>query len=293
MDFSTTTRPYIWAFYFLGLSSARPADIESENSSSRAMQKVPSILHTILGFTVSISIIIAIAYTNRDPLFYGRSEYTFIVTIASCDILRTISVLIQCIFYKSLIIEIISTFQQIDSIFTIHFQYEISYKNLWKTYTRKMSLMVCAFLQAVIIIICRSILYNTFIPHAVQMKLLQIQTAATFLHIIFYIEVLSFYIDQLAYVVDNNKLSFREESVSILMARNSRNYIRIRNKLNSIKIVHFRLYEVSKKINNLFGWCMVVLFLHVFISTVHSAYWLFDLLQRTWAPLRFIRKWKI
>lgn len=289
MDFLTSTKPYFWFFHYIGLSFHLPGDDQSKGSKSVFIQMVPVLIHSAVGILMSIWIII-ILLSSSEPIFYGRTEATVINTMAICETSRSIFILVECLFHKQYIFEIVKTFQKLETFFAIHLQHRILYKNFHKIYLTKVSLLAGIYFQYLIIFILRSFAYKMLTPHGIQVKILQIQTASTFLQIIFYIEMLNFYVEQLNVVISNDIDDNFDDTSSILLVRNTRNNHHIRSKLNYLKTIHFRLWEVSRKINAYFGWSMVALYMHSFIGIVHSAYWLFDSMQRPWAPLTFLRE---
>lgn len=290
MEFLKSTIVYFRAFYYLGLSPCLPEHIQPSNWIIRIVRKVPVFVQATIGLTMSISIIIT-EFRNCDRKFYGRTEVAILNMVATCEIMRTLFVLIHCIFYERLISEMVYIFQKLESFFALQLRYHIWYDELKRAYLIKVILVAGAFIQYMVLFILRGVLYKKSTIHGVQIEILQALTAATFLHVIFYIEILSFYMDQLNLVIESDRRTHKINTFTIFFVNDFRSNIRIRNRLNHYKLVHFYLWEVSKKISYYFGWCMVVMFLHAFIVFFYSAYWMYIQLQLNSVPFRFIREY--
>lgn len=291
MDFLRATRPYLYVFYCLGLT---PVDIQPKYLKIRFIRLLPIFMQ--ISFALSSSILITksiIQISKRDLEFYGRTELVFFYLWIFSQYLRTIVIFIQCIFFKSLITEITTIFQNLEIYFVTHFHYQILYDSFAKEYRTKVVLVTVLYAQSVTSFLIRCWMEKRLPVDKLLLIILVAYTIATFFHIIFYIEMLSFYIDQLLIIVNENNIKHnRDEIENNLLIRNPGNNHRMWSKLHCVKTVHFRLWEVSRQINAYFGWCIIVIFLLTFIDTIYSVYWLFDHTQREWAPLRIIRKWK-
>lgn len=284
MEFVRNTKSYFQTFFYLGLTSLR-----LENSNNGVFTKLPVILHALIGLTMSISVIFS-ASTNREKYFFGRTEVMIINIRASCDIIRTIFMILQCIYYKRTISEIFREFQNFESFFATHFGYRIHYETLNRTFFVKMMLVLAASTQYAFAFALRAIILKSTTTHGLRFKFTQALATATILHVIFYIEILSFHLDQLNNVVQRDLKNRENYGLPGLFIRSFQKNIQIRDNINNFKNVHFRLWLLSKKINTYFGWCLIALFLHAFIDFFYSAYWLYIQTQKSVNPLRLIRK---
>lgn len=284
MEFTRNTKSYFQAFFFLGLSSLR-----MENAYNGVFTKLPIIAHALIGLIMATSVMISVS-SNRERYYFGRTEVMIINLRASCDIIRTVFTIIQYMFYKRIISEIFKEFQNFESIFAFHFRYQIHYATFNRTFFVKMIMIVAAGLQYICAFVLRAVILKSTTTHGVQFKFTQGLAAVTFLHVIFYIEILSFHLDQLNNVVQRD-IQNREKEVSTgFIIRGFQQNIQVRNNINNFKNVHFRLWLLSKKINKYFGWCLIALFLHGFVDFFYSFYWLYIQLQKSLSPLRVIRK---
>lgn len=287
MEFVESTRKYFMTFYILGILPSLPKGIHSSILTNNVTQKMLMVTHATIGLGLTVSIMITVI-RNHDAIRYGRTEIPIISMVAICEVLRVVFTLIQCIFQKHIISEIFNDFQKFESYFALHFRYQIHYKTFNKAFFAKVIIVAVACIQYNLLYIFRIVVLKGLIGHGIQLNLMQAFAVPTFLHIIFYVEILGFYLDQLNNVIEND--IHTRQVLSILLIRNFPNLIQIRNKINYVKSVHFRLWDISKKINNYFGWCMVVISFQAFANIFYSAYWLYSHLQQKRPFSRVVRK---
>lgn len=130
-------------------------------------------------------------------------------------------------------------------------------------------MMLMANLQVGILYIYRSARRGWFTWLAMHLKIMQFTILLSFLQIIFYIDALRFHYHEFNLIVHRD---FEQ-----LNTKGRREHERlILNKIKCYKIVHFRLWEASQRINKFFGWVIIGLVLYAFVDTVYSAFWLFE-----------------
>lgn len=237
-----------------------------------------------------ISVII-ISTIHPDQFFFGRSENAIIYIRSSCDFFRTFCLIIQLIFNKRIISGMVEEFQNFERFFAVHFGYQLQYETLTKSIFVKLLLVMVGTLQYFCVFLLRAFVLKSANAPGILTKFSQGLAAATFLHIIFHIEILSFHLDQLNNVVQRDIQTRENEALGgLIIIGNSENFVQIKNNIKYMKTVYFRLWMQSKKINRYFGWCLVVIYLHGFIDTFYAAYWLYIQLQNNQCILRIIRK---
>lgn len=88
----------------------------------------------------------------------------------------------------------------------------------------------------------------------------------TMCHVRFYVELLNDFIDFF--------ICYTKRKIAKTKSMHD-----IRMEFIIFKIIHFKLYEISKTVNAIFGWILVSIFAHEFFDLVYQIYWIFLLLD--------------
>lgn len=293
MELMSATRFYFRAFHILGLSPYRPIDNEIKwlASNKDILSHSLAFGQAIVALTFSIYCLIPINFLGPQ-LFYGKTEVLIINLCSCCEISRTIFTLIQCILYKRVLYETVSTFRRLETFFAIHLEYRIMYNRFSRKFLMKVICVMGSYVQHLVAFVLRCMLSDVITPIGVEVKVLQAIKAITFLHVIFYIDLLCFYLAELNIVILRDTKNEQCENCILVISKNATKHCSIQNKVMMYKRVHFRLWEISQRINTFFGWTMVIVLLHGFVDFVHSAYGLFDVLQQKWEFFKIIREYK-
>lgn len=265
MDFKTHLKLYLNIFYFLGLSPYR-ADIPEAG-----LIKILRCCKFVQFLTCEAHSIFALILLAN---FQATAESTIISVYLVCDMMRAIFVLVQCICYKLHIAEIIDKIHDIDEYFLRQLEHRISYKK----FKQKYNLKVFAILGIAIIYLLGYVaryFFNHRATLAVTMiKYLQLMTAFTYLHNIFYIDVLSFHLNELNSVI--RKCILNNSNIVMVGPSDAANILK---KLTYFKTIHFQIWELAQMINTYFGWSAITILLHAFSDLIYSAYWVFKELE--------------
>ena len=185
--------------------------------------------------------------------------------------------------------EICCTFRMLQNYYALHLNHQILYTKFTNQFFRKIIIIISGFMPYFIIFLYESLIYP-LLPIGIQIKALQIMTSATYLHIIFYVDVLSFYLSELSIVIERDMYEVQEKNSIWIISPKSHSNIYIQENLKCYKTVHFQLWEVAQHINSFFGWSMVAILLHGFVDFVYTSYWLIQQLQPPWTIQKIIRK---
>lgn len=191
-----------------------------------------------------------------------------------CDILKAFCVAMQCIVYERQMREIASTFNKLDSFFVIHLNHRIRCQKLGKKILVYAFVIVIManYVPYIVVFAVRAIIDKVYISYRIAAQFVHIMQSVTTMHVIFYVEALTFYLSQLNCVI-------KRDMGTNTTSRHTNKYksrILVRNKIKCYKSVHFRLWEVSEQINVYFGWTMAVIFAHAFVKLVYTAHWMFE-----------------
>lgn len=280
-------RPYLNVFYLLGLSPHLADKPDSKYKKCRTSTFFV-VIQAAIGIALATSCIQVANFGGYEHL-WSRTDIVIINFVAICEIVRIAFILIQCLFCKDILNEICYTFRMLQAYYAMHLHHQIAYQQFSKQYFRKVIFIVCGFIPYLLIFIWESCMY-TMLPIGVQIKALQIMTSATYLHIIFYIDILSFFLAELNVVIERDAVNGQTNNNIMIISEKSLSSISIREKLRCYKTVHFHLWEVAQRINAFFGWSMVAVLLHGFVDFVCSSYWLVQQLQPPWAIAKIIRE---
>lgn len=285
MNFTKSFAPYLATFYYLGMSPCSPNRIQINDDKHRN----PMVIVQIVCVLISVLCVIALFISTDSMWKFGPKEVISSLYIF-CDIIKAFCIAMQCIVYERHMREISCIFNKLDSFFVIHLNYRIRYelfRNKCATYA---FIIITAYGQYLVVLAIRGVIENNFVVFTIPMQFAHLMQSITYLHMIFYIEALAFYLAQLNWVVQRDM----EAHIPTKQTFNYKSRILMRNKIKCYKSVHFRLWEVSQRINTFFGWTMIVIFTHAFVKFVYTSYWIFEEYQHgtgaSFPNMKIIRK---
>lgn len=270
MDFDRSMQSYLNFFYYIGLTSYRPQATSRNCHKFFAWTKYAQLLmcHTL-------SIFALISMNEGDMLPHQRTTQTIIINLfILCDMARSTSIFLQMFYFANTLTEIIGIFRSVDKCLKEQVKYRIPYRVFQREYRR--TFLISTFVVALYILgfVGRVLggIYASLASHFT--KVLQVMTACTYLHIILYVQGQSFHIRQLNAVVRRDMVLF-QGTVSMPLAMK----LQLRHRLKIYKFVHFRLWTVSKRISEYFGYSMIALFLHAFSDVIYCAFWAYQIVK--------------
>lgn len=291
MELIKFTGPFIKLFYYSGLS---PYNIEGGNIKPRLSP--PTLFYVVVQTCIGNALAFSCFYfiNIRDYKrggYWSRTEIIIMNFFFVCETVRTTLVSSQSIFHKSTIHEIIDILRKLETYFAIQLHHKISYRIFTRKFTIKCVVLLCCYIQLLVVIMWHAFAVRLS-PIQFQVKTLQFIKLITFLHIMFYIDILAFFLSELSIVIQND---WQLEMPSIkgqqqISKKKSPNASALREKLKFYKKVHYHLWEISQKINLFFGWCLVAVLMHAFVETVYGAYWFIQEIEPPVQFQRFISK---
>lgn len=277
MNFTKSVATYLATFYFLGMSSYRPIQTEPNKKQHKNLMIIVQTVSMLLCLAYLVMI-----YPNS-PILKTVGPVKFITSFyILCDILKAFCVAMQCIVYERQMREINSTFNKLDAFFVIHLNHRIRWQMFGKKILAYAFIVVILsnYVPYIVVFTVRAIIDKVFITYRIPAQFVHIMQSITTLHVIFYIEALTFYLSQLNCVVKRD-MDASATSIRIRHMHTYKTRILVRNKIKCYKSIHFRLWEVSERINEYFGWAMAVIFVHAFVKLVYTAHWMFEANQYT------------
>lgn len=271
MDFKASTKLYLNIFHILGYT---PYATWTGTSwcSLRFLSKFFKILHFIVCFGCAIP---AYYYLNINTDYPPISTTeTIIINInLACHLLRATSVLIYCAYRKELIYDTMHIIWELQRYYVDHMKHRVYYHGFRKCFCLKVVMGLGALIQYIIGYILRCFVRKYFTPLGMIMRVLQLLTVVNVLHIVFFIDALTFHLSEL------NAVIRRDIVFTNVMANGPCKSDVICRMLKCYKVVHFHLWEIAQRLNTFFGWSMLTVMMHGFCDITYSAYWIFEELQ--------------
>lgn len=269
MKLIQSSKLYLNLFYISGFS---PYQRTNANGRIFSIGKISKFLQAIV---CKLASIIALCRVNGIFPHKSRTDITVIQMYLISDLIRSVFILVQCLLYKDVIYEINQVFLDLETYFSEYFGHRICYQKFIKKYR----------LKAGVVIGCCLTYFVTFFFHlavkddvangipASALKILQLMTAISLCHSIFYIELLKYHLKQLNLVIRRDSLQLSNE----ILINNPVIRADVLNKIRCYKIAHFRLWLVNQRINKYFGYSIIGILMHIFTDTVYSIFWVYEL----------------
>lgn len=274
MTFKTIAKMYLTTFHILGFSSYQPNGNRNKYQLFKCARYIQAFVCIFLGLSALVSM------NSVDNSSHQRVAETIIINIILiCDVGRATLILLENIFYSDALDGIMNAFEHLELYFAKHLQHHISFRRFAKEY--RINVIVCMgfaiFYSLNYCVRCWAGQYCQYASYVT--KWCQFVTAISYLHMIFYVKALSYYLCQLNAVIARDAIDNERNSMDQQLHGN-----RIRNKLKCIKVIHFRLCTISRRISHYFGYSTIALCMHAFTDPIYALFWLY-LMIKSGSPL--------
>lgn len=194
-----------------------------------------------------------------------------------CNSFMLVIIFPQTFVHRNTSREILYGFYKIYKMFAKLEQWHIEYSRLLRSFSRKFVFEILFYLLSLIAFIVDNYPPDSFTLYASVFKLWQFMSTITFLNLVFYIDILRFHLNQINLLILKNA-NCRDGKMANVQ------------KLNNIKIIFYNLWELSLKVNHIFGWTIFALLFQAFFDIVYVLYWIFIGLaeKRTTGILRML-----
>lgn len=276
MDLESTLYPFLKIFYLLGLS---PCIIEYLNPTTviNPTTTIYIICQAFFGIGLAASCFILMNFGGYEQSdYWTRNEVIIINVVLVCESIRIIFVFLQSSFYKLHIVQTFSILRQLDSFLDVKFKHRIRYTTFKRKYLIKIVIHLAGYTQFIITYAWHAV-NNEISPIGVQFKLLQTIKAATILHIIFYVDLLTLFLTEFIHVIQgewNIIRTLHEVKQENVVLKKHKLYGSMRDQFKFYKYIHFQLWNAVQHVNTYFGWALLAILIHVFVELVYSTYWL-------------------
>lgn len=284
MDFTRNSKIFLSFFYYIGISPYQP---QSKKMICKALKlsNVFFILQSAVTISLAISCIAILDSGGYSSMVMNSLKVLILYINSACEIVRTMFILTQCLTNKHLIFEFIYTVYRLDTYFLTKMKYRIPYQLFRRQYLSKILMIFGGLSQYLSTFIIRCFLYYCLTPTGVQLRFFHCMRVVTILHIIFYIDLVCFHLSHLNAIVLRDIDQFKNINVKEKLTIG----ILKRNKIKCYKHVHFRLWQITQRLNVTFGWIMIAILLQIFVDFIYSAFWLFEEFHLKSSYLRVFR----
>lgn len=281
MEFVKNAKVFLLLFYICGFSPYAPTKHNLQLFTTYT-RKIPTLFQVLVGLYLTSICAYNLLICMWNTTIKDRTNFFITSLFILCQMARIILATIQCIFYKTIYYRVINTLNFLEGYFAVHLQHRIKFKLFTNGVVKKMLLATVGFMQLIIMKIL-----DTH-PVDFYVTIIQMTSILTSCHLVFYIDLLSFHLEQLLVVIVRDSTT-NHNTVDIMFYKYSANCVFVRNQLKLYKTVHFTLWEINQCINKFFGWTMVAIFLQTFVDFLYCSYCLFEEFQDTLVLVKLIR----
>lgn len=281
MSIVQNTRVFLNFFFFLGQSPFSVGLICFSSSTVWAL--VP-------GYSISIIYFVASAECLYSLLSSGSREGVgFADTIIAqftiiCDIFRACCLLRQCYHDRNLIFKIMKTFEDLDTTFANDLNFQLSYQEFRNSFVNKIFLFAGVYLLSLVSPIIQFWKSKRFNSIVLRVKLLQIMIIVSILHIVFNVDLVRYFMQQLNATIERDintahKINAKQQNMAA------------KNRLKCYKTIHYRLWLSVQRLNRYFGWNVLSIVLRSFVHIIFALHWLIGHFERAAGILRITRRY--
>lgn len=267
---------YLNLFYRLGFSP--PIQLHKPNKSkwesSATIRNYSPIL--LFMFNLTTDILWAWTINTPDSQYYSSIEKIIGNLFAACDIIKIISIFVPAQFCGRIFAQILSNTQNIQSNLARSLQWHIDYDIFKRSFRKAAFSVLVTYLLSVLVYMLDTWLVTGLEYQRLLLKIWQLVSLLAFVYVAFYVDLMRYHLLQLNLVikhVDEQQNQLIDDNIS--SHKKSVKDLMVQKKMQIYKIIYFRLWEISQKINNIFGWTIAALFLQTFADATSTSYWLY------------------
>lgn len=284
MDFLESIKYYTKFFEILGYSPHHSSIILTRNQRRFWLREILQSLPSI-AFVSNVCLFVILYFSSDVFQNCQISLRAMLITLVTVffEFMRANAVLMHFVLYKHVFFEISEYFREFQIYFRKELNHYIPYRLLRKWLLIRFLMVIAPHAQYIIGYLVRIIKNREFFYTGIQSKLFQVMATLNYLHIIFYIELLSFHLKQLNDVIERDM-----GTIEIYDQFDTSRYIFLKNRIICYKLVHFRLWTVTKYINIVFGWTLVATLMLVMGDMIFTAYMFYEAVWRSAGFLRLL-----
>lgn len=271
-------RCFLIIFYFCGLSP------NITRSSSKISVKLANKIPIIIFFTISVALAIYGGLLINLHRKYGNRTLEHLIAniFLMCDSVKFLCVYGQSFFLSQIMIEVLQHFQTVNMLIVHTERWHIDYSQLRKSYSWQFALVISTYALSIFVFSIENFSWRPGTRSGIIYKIWQFTSSISLIHVVFYIDLLKFQLRQLNLVIQHKK----SIPINVLISNNGENWkqtIAVK-KIKSYKTIYYHLWEISQKINHVFGWTVCALLLQGFTDFTYCSFWLYSSI-RTHRPM--------
>lgn len=291
MNFIALIRPYMLFFYLIGQTLYPLNDYYSWNTRDKwtSWQRLRLLFPTIFTFILRLALCSAcfsMIHIFGESLGLTNDSITDLFLL--CELLKAIAVLYQNLVYGDLLFEILQSFQTVEFLFQSNLSYPINFTPFKRDYLRKIGWAFGSYTMLLVLFLIYYFAYGRIEICDVFIKILQFVSISMYMNLLFFVDLITFYLRHLNEIITKENHDCKAESV--MMMRKVRATSAVSQKLSKYKFIHYWLWKITQQISELFGWTLIALIVQSFIDFVYIAKWQLRTLSEPWDLVNFSRK---
>lgn len=288
MDLLHSANSYFKLFYFFGFSPLLHHDvIGHQKIRSHYLHKVPSVILLVLSLLLSSYSGWLIYNPSGRP--YKPAERIISNLFLVCDIIKNCAIFVQSICFGYTFIDLLFCFKDLSQYFKQFAHWDINYNDFRKMYSKPFLFMVITYLNSYWIFLLDLLVSQNYEPIGFVYKCWQAVTTFAYTHIVFYIVLLRFHLMQLNSIIKKETTDQQFYTNASDCSRMKADIL-LQKKIKNYKVIYYRLWRISQKINDVFGWMMGSLLLQSFSDGTFGLYWLYYIFREEDNQFWYLRK---
>lgn len=290
MNLIVFIRPYMRFFHLFG-QTPYPLNyyLSKKCVEHTKWHRLTLMIPTMFIFALNLTLCVAsILLVNIYP-YMIRSYNISISVFFFCELIKIFAVLHQN-FAKNLMGGILRNFQSIESIFRNSLQCPIEYTSLERAYARKIHLAYGSNLTLMIAVAIYRTLRGKVHYADVMSEIMRFISIAVYMHFLLFIDLLTFHLKHLNKIIVSDIDGSATDREYVSLVKKARTAKMILKQLSKYNMIYLRLWEISEKMNEYFGWSLVALMMLSFVDFVICVIWQLKVLNDTSRFMRLTRK---
>lgn len=274
MDYEAFAHRFLYLFYLIGFSACNPCaahTIPIETWKTRLIQFVPTFFYLAL----TITLCIVSEYEQSHSSYFVETTNTivaFMLIFSEC--ILNFTVIGQTIWFRRHFQRMCRKYIIFEKYIHVRLNHSVEFMSFQSSFCRVVGLQLLPFLVTLIV-------RKTLLSFTVNLMLENMLMMSKFLaivvnlHIIIHVKLLNFFY---AFAVDWLKtqvtLFSAPRAINAYDSMASITYSG-RNKMHQMKFIHFKLWDISRSINRIFGWSMAAIIFRNWVEAAYSVYWIY------------------
>lgn len=276
MDFIELTNRCLCIFFVIGFSSFHPrskSERPKSHHKSWIYKCVPFIPVSVLSVVVFSSFFFAFYAQNSLTSYYEAIDAIQSYSLILSEYITNLTVIGQSFLYRRNFIQLHQKFVDIVSYANTRIKCYIQFDSFHQKYLKLVYILSGIFILTVVV---RHVVWSAVANVYVQDSLLTLQLFSIIvtLHAVFYIGLVIYLMDNI-----NNCYQAKLQVSGCILTPSHHflcsGYENDLISLKRLKHLHYKLWEITKFVNQTFGWSITTLIFRNWIEIAYSIYWMY------------------